>query len=129
MGKKSSFGRFHSFSKSLLYFLRARRSQPKGTGDVPLLEELSIVVDKRYISLGSCLLASFLVYNRKTRKLHHEYRLFFAQDVGVRIRGPGHVDVYSGIGKNARRKANYLNHYGRLWRLLPKKDDAVSTSN
>lgn len=109
-------------------FFTPRRTQPKGAGHVPLLEELSIAVDKRYIPLGSCLLASFPVYNRKTRKLRHEYRLFFAQDVGGRIRGPGHVDVYTGVGKNARRKANYLNHYGRLWLLLPKKDDAVSLS-
>lgn len=109
-------------------FFTPRRTQPKGAGHVPLLEEMSIAVDKRYIPLGSCLLASFPVYDRKTRKLRHAYRLLFAQDTGGRIRGPGHVDVYTGVGKSARRKANYLNHYGRLWLLLPKQDDAVSLS-
>ncbi|MFN7115547.1 MAG: MltA domain-containing protein [Saprospiraceae bacterium] len=109
-------------------FFTPRRTQPKGAGHVPLLEELSIAVDKRYIPLGSCLLAAFPVYDLKTRRLKHEYRLFFAQDVGGAIRGPGHVDVYRGIGPKARRKAHYLNHYGRLWLLLPKRDDAVSAS-
>ncbi len=109
-------------------FFTPRRTQPKGAGHVPLIEELSIAVDKHYIPIGSCLLAAFPVYDLKTRRLRHEYRLFFAQDVGGAIRGPGHVDVYLGVGPKARRKAHYLNHYGRLWLLMPKRDDAVSLS-
>lgn len=115
--------RDHSYT-----FFTPKHTQPKGAGHVPLMEDLSIAVDKRYIPLGSCLLASFPVYDFKTRRLRHEYRLFFAQDVGGAIRGPGHVDVYRGIGKKARRNAHYLNHYGRLWLLLPKRNDAVSIS-
>lgn len=109
-------------------FFTTRRTQPKGAGHVPLMSDLSIAVDKRYIPLGSCLLASFPVYDLKTRRLRHEYRIFFAQDVGGAIRGPGHVDVYRGVGPKARRQARYLNHYGRLWLLLPKHDDSITAT-
>ncbi len=110
-------------------FFTPRKTQPRGAGGVPLMGDFSIAVDKRYIPLGSCLLAAFPVYDRKTRQLRHEYRIFLAQDVGGAIRGPGHVDVYMGVGKTAQRKASYLKHYGRLWLLLPKPDNAVSISN
>ncbi|HMO38781.1 MAG TPA: murein transglycosylase A [Saprospiraceae bacterium] len=110
-------------------FFTPRKTRPRGAGSVPLSAEISIAVDRRYIPLGSCLLAAFPVYDRKTRQLRHEYRVFVAQDVGGAIRGPGHVDVYMGVGKDARRKASYLKHYGRLWLLLPKPDNYVSISN
>lgn len=110
-------------------FFTRRKSQPKGAGGVPLAGDFSIAVDRRYIPLGSCLLAAFPVYDRKTRQLRHEFRIFLAQDVGGAIRGPGHVDVYTGVGKNAQRKASYLKLYGKLWLLLPKQDETISLSN
>lgn len=107
-------------------FFTPRRMHPQGAGSVPLSDEISIAVDKRYIPLGSCLLASVPIYDVKKKRLRHEYRLLFAQDVGGKIRGPGHVDVYMGVGKQARRKASRLKHYGNLWLLLPKPENAVS---
>lgn len=109
-------------------FFRPRKTQPKGAGLVPLTGDYSIAVDKRYIPLGSVLLAAYPVYNRKTRTIEHEYRIMLAQDVGGAIRGPGHVDVYMGVGPEAQRKASYLKHYGRLWLLLPKPNPAISLS-
>ncbi len=110
-------------------FFTPRKTQPRGAGSVALSKEFSIAVDRRYIPLGSCLLAAFPVYDTETRQLRHEYRIFLAQDVGGAIRGPGHVDVYMGVGKEAQRKASYLKHYGKMWLLLPKPNKAVSLSN
>ncbi|HMN89916.1 MAG TPA: MltA domain-containing protein [Saprospiraceae bacterium] len=110
-------------------FFTPKKYQPSGAGMVPLSAEFSIAVDKRYIPLGSCLLAAFPVYDRKQRRLRHEYRVLLAQDVGGAIRGPGHIDVYMGIGESAQRKASYLKHYGRLWLLLPKTVDYITESN
>ncbi len=110
-------------------FFRPQKTQPKGAGLVPLTGDFSIAVDKRYIPLGSVLLAAYPVYNRQTRNIEHAYRIMLAQDVGGAIRGPGHVDVYTGVGAEAQRKASYLKHYGRLWLLLPKPNPAVSLSN
>ncbi|MFT4664953.1 MAG: membrane-bound lytic murein transglycosylase A [Polaribacter sp.] len=94
----------------------------KGAGLVPLTPEHSIAVDPDYIPLGSCLLAAVPNYNRKGICTKHEFKLLLAQDVGGAINGPGHVDVYQGIGYEGRIKATSLHHYGALWLLLPKAE-------
>lgn len=106
---------------SYTFFVR-RRSAPSGAGNVPLTADYSIAVDRRYIPLGSCLLAAFPVFDhKKQRVVRHEYRILVAQDVGGAIRGAGHIDFYTGIGQSAARQAGGLNSYGQLWLLLPKK--------
>ncbi|NJL75813.1 MAG: hypothetical protein HC892_13105 [Saprospiraceae bacterium] len=101
-------------------FFRKGGTDILGAGQVPLAPEISIAVDPKYIPLGSCLLAAVPIANKKGIVVGHEFRLLLAQDVGGAIRGAGHVDVYFGTGKEAQKKANYFNHYGRLWLLLPK---------
>ncbi|MEQ8704583.1 MAG: murein transglycosylase A [Phaeodactylibacter sp.] len=115
---------------SYTFFIR-QQTEPSGAGNVPLTPGYSIAVDRRYIPLGSCLLGAFPIFdNRKQRVVGHEYRLLIAQDVGGAIRGPGHVDFYTGIGDAASREAGNLKAYGRLWLLLPPKTTPkpVSTS-
>ena len=110
---------------SYTFFTRKRSSLPKGAGSVPLTSGYSIAVDRRYIPLGSCLLAAFPVYNRKkNRVVRHEYRFLVAQDVGGAIKGPGHIDLYTGVGSEAAKVAGRINFYGRLWLLLPKRPQA-----
>ncbi len=112
------------YNPSYTFFSR-KRSVPKGAGNVPLIEDFSIAVDQRYIPLGSCLLASFPVFDyKKQRVVGYDYRYFVAHDVGGAIKGPGRIDVYSGIGNKAARKAGRINNYGRLWLLLPKQPKA-----
>lgn len=103
-------------------FFRKGQKLPTGAGHVPLSENISIAVDKRYIPLGSCLLAALPVVNDKGVVTHHEYKVLMAQDVGGAIKGTGHVDLYFGAGEEAQQRANSFNHYGRLWLLLPKKE-------
>ncbi|MCB0594449.1 MAG: murein transglycosylase A [Lewinellaceae bacterium] len=106
---------------SYTFFARKRSGVPKGAGSVPLTAGYSIAVDRRYIPLGSCLLAAFPVYDReKHRVIRHEYRFLAAQDVGGAIKGAGHIDLYTGVGSEAAREAGRINQYGRLWLLLPK---------
>ncbi|MBK7408084.1 MAG: hypothetical protein IPJ40_08480 [Saprospirales bacterium] len=45
-----------------------------------------------------------------------------AQDVGGAIRGPGHIDIYSGTGQEGQRMAGNRMHYGMVWLLLPKSN-------
>ena len=96
-----------------------------GAGLVQLLAEYSIAVDKRFIPLGSCLLARVPIIERN-KVTHHEYRLLLAQDIGGAIKGPGRIDLYTGIGEQARRKASALHHYGNLWLLLPKDNEPLA---
>ncbi|HMQ47223.1 MAG TPA: MltA domain-containing protein [Saprospiraceae bacterium] len=111
-------------------FFSKKKSVPKGAGNVPLTDFYSLAVDRRYIPLGSCLLADFPIYDQQHKRvIGHEFRLFVAQDVGGAIKGPGHVDTYIGTGAEAEKIAGRINYYGRMWLLLPKKDKAVLVSN
>jgi membrane-bound lytic murein transglycosylase A len=103
-------------------FFRRRQAPPTGAGGVPLTDGISIAVDKRYIPLGSCLLAAVPIFDEETNSvLGHEMKYLFAQDVGGAIKGAGHVDVYFGAGDEAERQANNFNAYGQMWLLLPKQ--------
>lgn len=103
-------------------FFTPKNNRPKGAGHVPLTADYSIAVDRRYIPLGSCLLAYVPVISTDGELKRHEYRFLLAQDIGGAIKGPGHIDLYSGIGKIGQEKASALHHYGKLWLLLPKED-------
>lgn len=103
-------------------FFKPSTGEPHGAGSVSLTAGMSIAVDRRYIPLGSCLLAAVPVYDPALKRVTgHEYRLLFAQDVGGVIKGPGHVDLYLGAGDEAQKKAESLRHYGQLYLILPKK--------
>ena len=95
------------------------RDKIKGAGLVPLTPEHSIAVDPDYIPLGSCLLAAVPIFNRKGICTKHEYRLLLAQDVGGAINGPGHVDLYQGIGYEGRIKATGLHPVSYTHLTLP----------
>ncbi len=98
-------------------------TKTKGAGLVSLTPYHSIAVDPDYIPLGGCYLAAVPVINRKGVCTSHEYRLLFAQDVGGAINGPGHVDLYQGVGKQGQVKASAMHHFGGLWLLLPKSSE------
>jgi len=102
-------------------FFKSTKAIPSGAAGVPLTAEYSIAVDPNYIPIGSCLLALVPVLNTNKHLSHHEFRILVAQDKGAAIKGPGHVDLYNGIGTNGEAKANSVHHYGNLWLLLPKE--------
>jgi peptidoglycan lytic transglycosylase A len=106
-------------------FFEPKNALVKGAANVPLMPGISIAADSRYFPLGSVVLAAFPVLEHG-KITHHEYRLLFPQDVGGAIRGPGHVDVYSGSGKVGRATASSIHHYGQMWVLLPKKNEQVA---
>ena len=107
------------FSNASYVFFKPVDSNPKGAGLVQLTKLHSIAVDTRYIPMGSILLASVPIINNKNQVTSHEYRLVLAQDIGGAIKGPGHIDLYTGVGYDAQRHASRLHHYGNLWLLLP----------
>ncbi|MBT9547144.1 MAG: murein transglycosylase A [Candidatus Sericytochromatia bacterium] len=97
------------------------KAGPKGTLSTEVVPEISIAVDPAFIPLGSVLLAEIPRLNAQGEFIGHAYRLLVAQDTGGAIKGPGHVDMFMGIGPEAQAKAGFLHHYGRLWLLLPKQ--------
>ncbi len=97
------------------------KAGPKGSLGTEVVPEVSIAVDPVFIPLGSVLLAEIPRLNAQGEFVGHTYRILVAQDTGGAIKGPGHVDMFMGIGPEAQAKASFLHHYGRLWLLLPKK--------
>ncbi len=117
------------YSNPSYVFFQSKNSVAKGAGGVPLMEGISIAVDSRYFPLGSVILASVPVYDRYDNISRHEFRILLPQDVGGAVRGPGHVDVYSGVGNSGREAAGMLHHYGRMWLLLPKENKQLALND
>jgi membrane-bound lytic murein transglycosylase A len=106
-------------------FFEPKKGLAKGSANVPLMPEISIAADSRYFPLGSVVLAAVPVYH-KDRITHHEYKILLPQDRGGAIKGAGHVDVYCGNGQLGQSRASGLHHYGKLWVLLPKKNEQLA---
>ncbi len=107
-------------NQSYVFFKPKKNQQTMGAGYVPLTPNVSVAVDKDLIPLGSCLLAAVPVLDERRRFSHHEFKYLLAQDVGGIIKGPGHIDVYQGIGNEAGQSASNLHHFGQLWLMTPK---------
>ncbi len=99
-------------------FLAPVKEDPKGAYGFSLTPEHSIAVDTQYIPLGAVLLARLPVLDENGKLLRHDYTILTAQDKGGAIKGPGHVDVYMGVGDEALKKASSMHHYGHLWLIL-----------
>ena len=99
-------------------FFAPSDSKPTGASGLALTEGHSIAVDPGYIPFGAVLLARIPVLDATGTLIRHEYRLLTAQDRGGAIKGPGHVDLYAGVGDEALKKASALHHYGQLWLIL-----------
>lgn len=107
---------FLSQNESYVFFKKAQHG-PRGSLHTEVQPEVSIAVDPNFIPLGSVVLAEVPQLNAEGEFVGHQLRLLLAQDTGGAIKGPGHVDVYMGVGDTAQRKASALHHYGRLWVL------------
>ncbi|MEL6557841.1 MAG: murein transglycosylase A [Bacteroidota bacterium] len=105
-----------SINKSYVFF-KLKEPTPIGAASVPLTADYSVAVDTDIIPMGSTLLAEVPVLDENDKFLKHEYRILFAQDRGGAIKGTGRIDLYCGIGDRGIKKANSLNHYGRIWLL------------
>lgn len=102
------------------FFMEVKKEKVSSTG-MPLVPWYSIAVDKRYVPLGSCLLAAAPVVDKKEKVKYHALQFVLAQDTGNKIKGAGRVDWFVGNGDKAAKIANNIHHYGQLWLMLPKK--------
>lgn len=101
-------------------FFNKDKKEPSGAASVPLSAMVSVAVDRRYIPLGSTLLAAVPVLDENDNFIGHEYRILTAQDVGGAIKGKGRMDFFCGTGEAGKKRSGALNHYGKVWLLLPK---------
>jgi len=108
------------FANPSYVFFKPTDQPVTGAGLEPLTAGQSIAVDPRFIPLGACLLAKVPKVDAKGNFSHHEWKYLFAQDTGGAIKGSGHVDIYSGIGRAAQKLAGKTHHYGEMWLIYPK---------
>jgi membrane-bound lytic murein transglycosylase A len=95
---------------------------PLGSLGVALTPERSVAVDPSYIPLG---LPVWLDATLPDGTLLQ--RLAFAQDTGGAIKGPVRADLFIGRGAEAGRLAGEMKQRGRLYVLLPKPPQPVTT--
>ncbi|NLI77373.1 MAG: murein transglycosylase A [Candidatus Riflebacteria bacterium] len=105
-------------------FFKEAKSAPVGAAGIPVIPGASVAADQRYIPPGACLLAEVPLLDPTGALLGHEWRLLFAHDTGGAIKGPGHLDLYFGLGPAAGERAGDLHHYGRIWLVLAGKPPA-----
>ncbi len=101
-------------------FFTLQQGEPPGAGTVPLTPLVSVAADPDFIPLGSILLAALPELNPRTGLVAgHRFQLLIAQDIGGLIKGSGRIDLFQGTGPEANKKANRINHFGRVWILVP----------
>ena len=91
---------------------------------LPVVPGHTIAVDTKYIPFGSVVLAEVPVLDRAGHTISSEWTLLLSQDRGNAVRGPAHMDIYTGDGESARQLASQLTGQGRAW-LLIKRDNVV----
>jgi membrane-bound lytic murein transglycosylase A len=99
-------------------FFKWRPAIVTGAAGLNMIPMHSVAVDNTCIVHGSVLLAEVPILDSKGQFIKHEHRILFAHDSGGAIKGPGHIDLYFGIGDG--KAAGDLHHYGRVWLLLAK---------
>lgn len=100
---------------SYVFFRILENDAPLGSQQIPLTQERSLAVDKRYIPLGAPLWLDTITPDDVPLR-----RLLIAQDTGGAIKGIIRGDVYWGAGDKAAFIAGNMKSKGKYWILLPK---------
>jgi membrane-bound lytic murein transglycosylase A len=104
-------------------FTQRDKNKAMGAAKVPLTTDFTIAVDDNYLPLGSVLLAEVPILDGNGNLIRMEMRFVLAQDRGSKIKGTGHIDLYMGEGDAAKERIKDMHKFGRIWLLLPKRDD------
>jgi membrane-bound lytic murein transglycosylase A len=104
-------------------FTQRDKNRAMGVAKVPLTTDFTIAVDDSYIPLGSVLLVEVPILDGNGNLVRTEMRFVVAQDRGSKIKGIAHIDLYMGEGDVAKDRIKDMNQYGRMWLLLPKRNE------
>jgi membrane-bound lytic murein transglycosylase A len=98
-------------------------SPPMGSINVPVTAERSIATDKSMMPPGALALVHTNLPYYENGKLQQRLvsRYVLDQDTGSAITGPGRVDYFMGVGKEAGDRAGVTGGNGKLYYLLLKK--------
>jgi membrane-bound lytic murein transglycosylase A len=97
---------------------------PIGALGVPLTAGRSVAVDPRTTPLG----APVFISTREPGRSAPLNRLMLAQDTGGAIRGAVRADYFWGFGAQAFMRASQMKEDGRMWLLLPNRQQLAARS-
>ena len=99
-----------------VFFRLVRGGGPVGAQGVVLTAGRSLAVDPKFISYG---LPIWLDTSDPLAAARPLQRLLIAQDTGGAIKGVVRGDIFFGHGRNAAKRAGYMNRWGRYYVLVP----------
>ncbi len=91
-------------------FFEEYKGDIKGSSNVKLLPNISVAVDHDYIKSGTFLIIQDLENNPSTF-------IAIAHDRGSAIKGANRIDLFTGFGEEAEKKAAKLNSKIRIWKI------------
>ena len=94
-------------------FFEEYKGEIEGSAKVPLVPNISIAVDKRFIKKGEAI----IIQNKNNIR---DTFLGVAHDEGAAIKGNSRIDLFTGFGYKSEKKAAILNKKIFTWKLVPK---------
>lgn len=102
-----------------IFFSLAGNKTNTATGTT-IIPGHTVAVDKNYIPLGSVLLAEIPRIDHRGKRTGSDWKMLFAQDSGGGIKGPGRIDLYTGVGDIAERQTYQLTGLHKTYLLVRK---------
>lgn len=112
-----------NYDPSFVFFRYLNAKNAIGAQDVELTPGYSLAVDDKYHSYGIPMWLETNYYKDNHEETAPLDRLMIAQDTGGAILGAVRGDVFWGHGKQAEYNAGHMNNKGKLWILLPNKEE------
>jgi len=111
-----------SRNNRFVFFKETFGTGPLGSIGVTITPERSIATDKSLMPPGALALIHTNIPQLDDGKITipQVSRYVLDQDAGSAIKGPGRVDIFMGIGKNAGDRAGLIKYPGQLYYLLLK---------
>ncbi|WP_439437242.1 murein transglycosylase A [Salinivibrio costicola] len=104
---------------SYVFFTPKAADPVSGTAGIPLKAGASVAADRRYLPMGSVLLAEVPQLDDQGKWTgEHVLKLLMALDTGGAVK-ENHLDLYHGMGNKAGEQAGHYKHFGRVWKLEP----------
>ena len=113
-------------NQRFVFFQETTGTPPLGSLGLPVVAGRSIATDKSLMPPGAlAILHSPLPQTQEDGSfaIADTSRYVLDHDTGSAIQGPGRVDLFVGIGDNAKAIAGEINHSGQLYYLLLKEDE------
>lgn len=102
---------------SYVFFEPKAQHPVMGSAGIPLLAGAAVAADRKYLPMGSVLLAEVpQLDNAGNWNGKHILKLLIALDTGGAVK-KNHLDLYHGIGEKAGVSAGHHKHFGRVWKL------------